>query len=315
MRSWNRCLKVGLSLVVADATALHLLAYETSVDNGITWTYTVSGGEASLGGGSGSSTAVSTSTTGALTIPSSLGGYPVTSIGKYAFYKCSGLTSVTIPDGVTNVGEYAFNSCKGLTNVKCGDDVAEIGRYSFQFCDRLKYFEASRNLNAVKYWAFSTCTNLEAFIFKGDAPKTVEWVWGWDSRNLVFYVPKDSVGWNGDWTSSKLPDVWPDSSTGTLHQWPIKVWGLMGSNVSLPLDTFAYSGSPIAPVVTWVKLAHKSLDSYIVLTVYAKPFFSLSSKNNLELSPLAPKIMFRSIIAGYSLLPVVGTLQPCSICA
>ena len=61
-------------------------------DTGITWTYTVSDGEASLGGDSSSSSrAVPVSTTGAIVIPSTLGNYPVRSIGDDAFIDCSGL--------------------------------------------------------------------------------------------------------------------------------------------------------------------------------------------------------------------------------
>lgn len=58
-------------------------------------------------------------------------GYPVTGIGNGAFYECTSLTSVTIPNGVTSIGEYAFAGCTGLKSVSIPGSVEEIKQYAF----------------------------------------------------------------------------------------------------------------------------------------------------------------------------------------
>ena len=63
------------------------------------------------------------------TIPNS-----ATSIGNYAFYNCSGLTSVTIPNSVTSIGNYAFYNCIGLTSVTICNSVTSIGHDAFRDC-------------------------------------------------------------------------------------------------------------------------------------------------------------------------------------
>lgn len=66
--------------------------------------------------------------TGSVAIPSSITydgkTYSVTSIGEYAFSRCSGLTSVTIPNSVTSIGSKAFNECSGLTSVTISNSVS-----------------------------------------------------------------------------------------------------------------------------------------------------------------------------------------------
>ena len=57
--------------------------------------------------------------------------YSVTSIGGVAFYGCSGLTSVTIPNSVTSIGSGAFDGCSALTSITIPNSVTSIGDRAF----------------------------------------------------------------------------------------------------------------------------------------------------------------------------------------
>lgn len=60
------------------------------------------------------------------------------SIGNYAFYYCSKLASVTIPDGVTSIGVQAFEKCRSLTSITIPASVTSIGKDAFDDCSNLK---------------------------------------------------------------------------------------------------------------------------------------------------------------------------------
>ena len=66
-----------------------------------------------------------------VTIPDTIDGRKVTSIGGYAFRDCTSLTSVTIPDSVTSIGHGAFDNCTNLTSITIPDSVTSIGDYAF----------------------------------------------------------------------------------------------------------------------------------------------------------------------------------------
>ena len=72
-------------------------------------------------------------TPGAVVIPSTIWGLPVTSIGEEAFYGCDQLTSVTIPATVTSIGDAAFEGCKNLV-LTVPETVTDIGDGAFYEC-------------------------------------------------------------------------------------------------------------------------------------------------------------------------------------
>ena len=75
---------------------------------------------------------------GAVTIPSTLGGRTISSIGNYAFYLCRTLTAITIPNSVTNIGSSAFFTCSSLPSIVIPASVVSIGPNVFDGCSALK---------------------------------------------------------------------------------------------------------------------------------------------------------------------------------
>ena len=71
-------------------------------------------------------------------------------IYKYAFYNCSGLTNITIPDKVTGIGRYAFYDCSRLTSVTIGNSVSSIGSNAFYGCKKLVEVINNSSLNIIK---------------------------------------------------------------------------------------------------------------------------------------------------------------------
>ena len=84
----------------------------------------------------------------------------VTKIGNYAFFDCSSLTSVTIPDSVTTIGERAFSRCNSLTSVTIGDSVTTIGWWAFEDCNSLTSVTIDNSVTTIGEAAFRDCTSL-----------------------------------------------------------------------------------------------------------------------------------------------------------
>ena len=86
--------------------------------------------------------------------------YTVTSIGNYAFWNCSVLTSVDIPDSVTSIGNSAFSLCSGLTSVDIPDSVTSIGVFAFRGCSSLTEVTIPDSVTSIGDGAFYSCSSL-----------------------------------------------------------------------------------------------------------------------------------------------------------
>ncbi len=97
---------------------------------------------------------------GHVEIPEEIDGKPVTSIGAYAFYNCTDLTEITIPDSVTNIGQYAFYGCINLTEITVPDSVENIEDCTFYGCTSLLKVTMPDSVTSVGEQAFYGCVNL-----------------------------------------------------------------------------------------------------------------------------------------------------------
>ena len=91
----------------------------------------------------------------------------VINIGNYAFYDCSGLTGITLPESVVNIGSNAFYGCSGLTDVIIPEGVISIGSNAFYGCSGLTSVTVPISVTSIDKNAFSSCSALTDIYYNG----------------------------------------------------------------------------------------------------------------------------------------------------
>ncbi len=95
---------------------------------------------------------------GAVTIPGTINGLPVTIVGDQAFFGCFSLTSVSIPNGVTRIGDYAFDECINLTSVIFKGNAPILGGPNVFYWDSATiYYVAGTTGWGPTFGGLSTC--------------------------------------------------------------------------------------------------------------------------------------------------------------
>ena len=117
---------------------------------------------------------------GNIVIPSSVDyngtNYSVTSIGASAFWSCSRLTSIEIPNSVTSIGDEAFEDCYYLTSIEIPNSITSIGEEAFLGCDDLTNIKIPKSVTSIGDYAFSGCSGLTNIVVDSGNTK-------YDSRN------------------------------------------------------------------------------------------------------------------------------------
>ncbi len=149
------------------------------------YTYTVSNGAATI-------TKCDTLISGSITIPSTLGGYPVTSIGDSAFWICRSLTEIVIPNGVTNIGGSAFNSCSSLTDITIPNSVTSIDGAAFMGCSSLKKVVIPNGVTSIRGNSFKECGSLKEIVIPNSVTNIGSYAFGCCYSLTEIMIP-DSV--------------------------------------------------------------------------------------------------------------------------
>ena len=147
-------------------------------------------------------------------------GNGVVNIGDYSFYGCSGLESVTIPDSATSIGDDSFYGCSGLTSVTIGNGVTKIGQSAFCGLTNLTKVTIGNSVKTIDTCAFWSCKNLDSVTFTGDAPAASS-AFSFIKSGCVAYVKRNANGFPAEgakWNDLTVMYYGGSIATGTMTE-------------------------------------------------------------------------------------------------
>lgn len=144
-----------IPFILSAAVFIFIIPYTSHAESD-DFTYTIINGEATIIGFSGHPET--------LEIPSVIEGCPVTEIRDNAFFSCSSLRSITLPDTLRIMGHHCFYACTSLEKIVLPPNLEEIGMGCFCGCVKLKEVHISDKLSVLPDSCFRSCTSLESIV-------------------------------------------------------------------------------------------------------------------------------------------------------
>ena len=170
-----------------------------------------------------------------------------TTIGEDAFFVCSGLTSIEIPDSVTTIGNYAFSGCDSLTNVVIPDSVQTIGNSAFESCEGLQEVTIGSGVTNFGDYAFSMCKGLTSLTL-GSGLTTIgngAFSHCYSLTNVVIPDSVITIGNGAFYQCTSLPSVEIPNSVTSIGNSAFSVCGklkdiIIKSTVAPTVDSYTF---------------------------------------------------------------------------
>ena len=231
----TKLLAVILSLILTFSV-IPITIFTAIAENDGIFYYSVSNGEATITG------LVNRNYCGAIEIPSTIGGYPVTSIGAFSFELCNEITNISLPDSITSIGCGAFEDTKYYFNesnwedgvLYIGNHLIEAKQYisgtycikpgtktiaesAFGTCNSITNIFIPNSVSSIGRSAFSSCTSLKSVTLPNGLTLIEESTFSYCNSLTSIIIPDSvkSIGSSAFMSCSKLTDVY---YTGTEQQ-------------------------------------------------------------------------------------------------
>ena len=166
--------------------------------------------------------------------------YTVKNIGNKAFYFCTNLRSIIIPDGITSINYNAFNYCKGLTSVVIPNSVVSIEESAFKDGSGLTTVELSNTLKTIGDGAFSYCTSLTSLTIPNSVTTIESGAFSNCSSLITVNIPNSisSIKWHTFSSCTSLTSIIiPDNVTSIGEHAFRNCTGLTSINISDKVKT------------------------------------------------------------------------------
>ena len=170
--------------------------------------------------------------------------------GNVAYtYKGTPSGILTIKEGTTAIASQAFYECSGITVLRLPNSLLYIGDYAFQKCTSLTYLNLPGNLKAIGDGAFNGCTNLTEITFPNSLISVYSinalynTQWYTDQPDGVLYAGPVAIGYKGSYPADRIITVKDGTKAIASHGVGNGAHKVIIPNSVTTLGAYAFEGS------------------------------------------------------------------------